>query len=115
MNMSYWGLRYKRAEPLRISEWNTLVDALDELNKRTPKKTVASMAVFSGDGLTTTFQIEHGLNETPTCVICGKGAPNLPDIDYWTADELYITIVFKSAPPEGTDNVKIWYLAIIKT
>lgn len=111
--MSYWGLGYKRAEPLRLSEWNKLVDILDEINRRIPKKMVASTAIFSGDGTTTEFQIEHGLEETPTCVICGKGAPNLPDIDYWVAGSAYITVVFKSAPPEGTDNIKIWYLAII--
>lgn len=111
--MSYWGLKYKKAEPLKISEWNTLVDALDELNTRTPKKLVASYAIFSGDGTTTEFQIEHGLNGAPTCVICGKGAPDLPDIDYWTSDGTYITVVFKSPPSEGIDNVKIWYFALI--
>ena len=112
--MSRWGLRYKGTEPLTPTDWNTVVDALDELNQRAPDKIACGMATFSGDDATTEFQIEHGLGEEPTCVICGKGAPNLPDVDYWTADETYITVVFKSAPPSGTDNVKIWYLAIVR-
>lgn len=112
--MSYWGLKYKGVEPLTPTDWNTVIDALDELNNRAPKKIACGIATFSGDGETTEFQIEHGLANIPTCVICGKGASNLPDIDYWIANNTHITIVFKVAPPSGIDNVKIWYLALIQ-
>ncbi|MEM4500559.1 MAG: hypothetical protein QW512_00315 [Thermofilaceae archaeon] len=112
--MSHWGLRYKGTEPLTPTDWNTVVDALDELNRRSPDKIACGIAAFSGDGTATEFKVEHGLEDVPTCVICGKGASGLPDIDYWTADGTYITVVFKAAPPSGTNNVKIWYLAIIK-
>lgn len=111
--MAYWGLRYKKVEPLTPSEWNKVVDALDELNTRSPKKFACGIAIFSGDGATREFKIEHGLLATPTCVLCGKGGADLPDIDYWTADDAYVTVVFKSAPPEGLDNVKIWYLVFV--
>jgi hypothetical protein len=48
---------------------------------------------------------------TPISVIVGKGAANLPDIDYWTVDETYITVTFKTAPSSGAD-VKIWWIAL---
>jgi hypothetical protein len=40
----------------------------------------------------------------------GKGSPDLPDIDYFTADAVSITVVFKSPPPETTFS--IWWIAI---
>lgn len=112
--MSKWGLSYKGTEPLYPEEWNYLVDALNELDGRSPSSFNCGLAVFSGDGVTTSFQIAHGLGTVPTLVLLGKGVSGLPDIDYWEADNTYITVYFKSAPSSGTDNVKIWWLAIVK-
>jgi len=97
---------------LTPEEWNRVVDALEELDGRAPIERNGGIATFSGDGTTTSFQIKHGLTATPTVTLVGKGISGLPDIDYWTADATYITVVFKSAPPSGTENIRIWWLAI---
>lgn len=110
--MSKWGLGYKGVEPVLPSEWNLVVDALDELDGRAPVGINGGLAAFDGDGSTTSFQIAHGLDAVPTVAIVGKSAGGLPDIDYWEADSTYITVYFKSAPPAGTGNVKLWWLAI---
>ena len=70
------------------------------------------MATFSGDGTTTSFQISHGLTTTPTVALVGKAISGLPDIDYWEVDSSYITVYFKTPPSSGTDNVKLWWMAI---
>ena len=105
--ISRWGLTYKGVEILTPEEWNTVIDALEDLDKRIK----CGLYETTGDGTTNSFQIEHNLGETPTCVICGKASAGLPDIDYWFADETYITVVFKSAPDSGID-VKIYWIAL---
>ena len=105
--MSRWGLGYKSVEFLTPEEWNLVIDSLQDLDERIK----CGLAEFTGDGTTTSFQIAHGVGATPTCVIVGKGAADLPDIDYWTADETNITVFFKSAPASGAE-VKIWWVAL---
>jgi len=105
--MSRWGLYYKGAEIVPPEEWNSVIDALNELDTRV----IGGKAIFIGDGTTRIFTIPHGLNEEPLTVIVGKGAPGLPDIDYWTADTVKISVVFKSPPLSGTD-IRIWWIAV---
>jgi hypothetical protein len=92
---------------LTPEDWNTVIDALNDLHERVR----GGLASFTGDGSTTAFQIAHGAGTTPVSAIVGKGAPNLPDIDYWTVDGTYITVYFKAAPASGAE-VKIWWLAL---
>lgn len=110
--MSRWHLAYKGTEVLSPEEWNAVVDALEALDKRSPMEIKGGQATFNGDGATAEFSIEHGMTQTPTVAIAGKGAPDLPDIDYWTVDETYIHVYFKTPPDTGEGNVKIWYIAI---
>jgi|GEM_PF-2648635 len=105
--MSRWGLGYKAVEILLPEEWNIVIDALQDLDERIK----CGLAEFTGDGTTSSFKIGHGIGATPTCVIVGKGSSDLPDIDYWTADDTYITVYFKSAPAVDV-SVKIWWLAL---
>jgi hypothetical protein len=105
--MSWKGLTHKGTEILTPEEWNKVVDALDELKAMIK----GGLAEFTGDGTTTTFNIAHGLGAPPTSAIVGKGASGLPDIDYWTADDLNITVTFKTAPASGA-TVKIWWIAL---
>lgn len=109
--MSKWGLTYKGTEILTPEEWNRVVDALEELDGRSPARVRAGVATFSGDGATTAFSIAHGLGAAPTAALVGKAASGLPDIDYWEADATYIVVHFKSAPPAGAE-VRIWWLAV---
>jgi hypothetical protein len=104
--MSRWGLHYKGAEILEPAEWNHLVDALNELDRRV----VGGKASLTGDGSTTTFTIPHGLDAEPLTVMVGKASSGIPDIDYFTADSTNITVVFKSAPPSVTFD--LWWIAV---
>ena len=110
--MSKWNLSYKGVEILTPEEWNRVVDALEELDGRAPAGINGGKASFDGDGSTTSFKITHGLGATPTVALVGKAVSGLPDIDYWDVDTTYITVYFKSAPPSGTGNVILWWLAI---
>jgi len=109
--MSKWGLSYKGVEILTPDDWNAVVDALNELDGRSPKELKGGQATFTGDGSTTSFQINHTLTTAPTAVMVGKASPNIPDIDYFTADNTKITIYLKSAPSSGQE-VKFWWLAL---
>lgn len=107
--MSKWGLTYKGTEPLTPEEWNLVVDALNELDSRV-KKIISGLAVWSGDGSTMDFVIEHNLGETPNLVLIGEGSEDAIGNKWWEADETRVTIHFLSPPPSGSDNVKLWYL-----
>lgn len=109
--MSKWGLTYKGAEIVFPSEWNAIIDALEELDSRSPLVLKGGLQTFTGDGATTTFQISHGVGSTPTIALVAKGGSDLPDIDYHTADDTYIYVTFKSAPSSGVE-VPIWWLAL---
>jgi len=50
------------------------------------------------------------LTTTPTIALIGKASANLPDIDYWTADETHINVTFKTPPPAG--DFHLWWLAL---
>ena len=109
--MSRWHLTHKTYEFLEPEEWNTVVDALNDLDKRCPLEFNGGQYSFTGDGSTKTFAIEHGLSATPTVALVGKGSAGLPDIDFWTADETHITVTFKTAPESGLSG-KLWWLAL---
>jgi len=68
-------------------------------------------ATFSGDGSTTQFKIEHGLVSTPSKVLVTPMSADAAGDFYVTADDTYIYVNYKSAPPSGTDNVKLNWCA----
>ena len=96
---------------LTPEEWNSVVDALDELNARAPLEIKGGLASFTGDGSTITFKISHGLSGAPSVALVGKASSGLPDIDHYTADTKYINVTFKSPPSSGVE-VKLWWLAL---
>ncbi|MGQ9644491.1 MAG: LamG domain-containing protein, partial [Ignavibacterium sp.] len=65
------------------------------------------MAIFSGDGKTTTFNIPHGLVSTPNYVSLEALSTDAVGDKYWSADANNINIVFITAPPTGTNNIVI--------
>ena len=70
-------------------------------------------ATFSGDGSTTQFSIEHGLVSTPSKVQVTAMSSDAAGDFYVTADSTYIYVNYKTAPPSGTDNVKLsWYAEV---
>jgi len=68
-------------------------------------------ATFSGDGSTTQFSIEHGLVSTPNKVQVTAMSSDAAGDFYVTADATYIYVNYKTAPPSGTDNVKLSWSA----
>jgi len=105
--VSRWNLAYKGVEVLSPEEWNRVVDALEDLDKRVK----CGLAKFNGDGSTTTFNIPHGLGAAPASAVVQKAAPDLPDVDYILADDTNITVIFKTPPPSGTENVRLYWAA----
>jgi hypothetical protein len=67
------------------------------------------VAVFSGDGTTTQFTIPHGLYTAPRIVSVTPGS-SLPQF-YVSVDNTNIYVNFASAPPSGTDNIKLYWYA----
>ena len=112
--MSRWGLTRKGVEIVEPEEWNAVVDALDELDRRSPLEWSGGLAVFSGDGATTEFLIEHGLSAKPDVVLVTPASPDAKDLQHAYADDTHIHVVFSAAPPSGTDNVKVYWLALRK-
>jgi len=68
-------------------------------------------ATFSGDGSTTQFSIEHGLVSTPSKVQVTAMSEDASGDFYVTADATYIYVNYKTAPPSGTDNIKLSWSA----
>ena len=70
-------------------------------------------ATFNGDGTTTSFNISHGLVSTPSTYVVSPASADAKGEFYVTADSTYITVNYTSAPPSGTDNVKLtWYAEV---
>jgi len=71
----------------------------------------SGVAVFSGDGSTTTFRIEHGLAKAPSKYVVSPLTPDAHADKTISADDTYIIITFDTAPPSGTDNLKFGWWA----
>jgi len=70
-------------------------------------------ATFSGDGTTTTFKIAHGLASVPTTYYVEAASADAAGEKYVTADATYLYVIFKTAPPAGTNNVVLrWYAEV---
>ena len=108
--MSKWGLTYKGTEVLFPEDWNHVVDALQELDGRTPVRVGAGLGTWSGDGTTTTFVVTHNWGEMPTVAFVQPASADAVGDFYVTLDENTLKIVYKTAPPSGTDNVKLYYI-----
>ena len=70
-------------------------------------------AVFSGDGLTTQFIIPHGLGAAPGYVEVTPCSSDAASEFFVTADDTNIYVNYKTAPPSGTDNICLYWRAVI--
>ena len=68
-------------------------------------------ATANGNGSQTAFTISHGLGSTPSnCFVdCSSHAIART----WTVDSTTITVTFSSAPSSGTNNVIIYWRAVV--
>ena len=70
-------------------------------------------ATFSGDSLTTTFNIPHGLPTTPTFWQVTPAAGGARGDHYVTASSTNLTLNFNTAPGTATNNIVVKWLAEI--
>jgi len=66
----------------------------------------------SGDAVTTSFTIAHGLGATPSYFNVVPINAASAGISYQTADATNITIVYTVAPASGTNNLSFKYIAV---
>jgi len=64
-------------------------------------------ATFSGNGSTTQFSIAHGLISTPSNIQVTPRSEDGSGDFYVTANNSNIYVNYLSAPPSGTDNIKL--------
>jgi len=71
-------------------------------------------ALGSGNGITQVYTIAHGLNATvPYCCFVSVSSVDGSDIPIsWEYDESFITVLFKTAPPVGTNNLTFQWRAV---
>jgi len=67
---------------------------------------------LSGDG-STVVKFEHGMHTTPKTVIVIPNSQDAAGFKYAYADGTYVYIVYDTAPPTGTDNLKYSYILIV--
>jgi len=65
------------------------------------------IAIFSGDGSSTQFAIAHGMITAPNIVQVTPLTADASGDFYVTTNSTHIIIHYVSAPPSGTDNVKL--------
>lgn len=84
-------------------------------NGGTPIPTVGlrtGTQLFSGDGITTVFNIPHGGGLiAPTFYIVGIGAPASAGVYYYTANTVNIVVTFNIAPITGINNIILTWAA----
>jgi len=93
-----------------VRNWVTDDISIHGSIKRLRKK---GTATFSGDGSTTQFKIKHGLVSTPSKVLVTPMTSDAAGDFYVTADDTYIYVNYKTAPPSGSNNIKLsWYAEV---
>ena len=73
----------------------------------------SGIETFSGDGTTTQFSIAHGLVSEPSKVLVTPMTEDAAGDFYVTKDATNIYVNYLSAPPSGSNNVKLsWYAEV---
>ncbi len=67
---------------------------------------------FSGDGNQEQFQISHGLGAKPNTWLISSASDDASGISHTTADDTTLYVNYDSAPPSGTGNVVINWMAV---
>ncbi|WP_128547748.1 hypothetical protein [Larkinella soli] len=68
-------------------------------------------AIFSGNGVLTQFEIPHGQGRKPEVFTVDPTSPDAADNLYLTADETNIIVHYTTAPPSGSNNVRLVWTA----
>jgi len=108
--MSRWGISYKSTEVLFPEDWNNVVDALEELDGRTPIRVDAGVGTWSGDGTTNTFIVAHNWGEMPTVAFVQPASPDAVGNFYVQLNENELRIIYKTPPPAGTNNIVLHWI-----
>ena len=73
----------------------------------------AGVTIGSGDGVTTDYSFPHGLKDRPTQISVVAGTADAASPFYISSDTEDIIVTYLTAPPSGTDNVKLYWTARI--
>lgn len=97
---------------VQYSSTYTDVGAVFRRNK-SPKTENSGSETFNGDGSTTQFIIAHGLASEPSKVQVTPMTEDAAGDFYVTKDATNIYVNYLSAPPSGSNNVKLsWYAEV---
>lgn len=97
-----------------VATANRVIDAPDQDGTLLVRQQIkGGTATFNGDGVTAIFNIAHGLGTTPTIPLVFAGFN--PSNNYWISaiSSTNITVRFQAAPGPGTNNVIIYWIAIL--
>lgn len=71
-----------------------------------------SSSIQSADGLTTSFNIAHGLDSAPKAIVMA-GSADASGFSYITPGATNIVVVYDIAPPAGVNNLTFYWMANI--
>jgi polygalacturonase len=98
-----------------INNWHTIAPLMGIVKGNIGFPTEKSgVAVFSGDGSKTQFEITHGLVSKPNKILITPGSSDASRSNFYvTADDAKIYVNFATPPPAGTNNVVLYWYAEI--
>ena len=98
------------ATPINIASYPTTLIIKRNVGYATEN---SGTATFSGDGSTAQFSIAHGLVSEPSKVQVTPMTEDAAGDFYVTKDSTNIYVNYLSAPPSGSNNVKLsWYAEV---
>jgi len=84
----------------------------DRVDNRVDEVLPTGQDAFSGDGNKEQFQIAHGLSSKPNTWLISSASDDASGISHTTADDTTLYVNYDSAPPSGTGNVVINWMAV---
>jgi len=84
----------------------------DRVDNRVNEVLPTGQDAFSGDGNKEQFQIAHGLSSKPNTWLISSASDDASGISHTTADDTTLYVNYDSAPPSGTGNVVINWMAV---
>ena len=84
----------------------------DRVDNRVDEVLPTGQDAFSGDGNKEQFQIAHGLGSKPNTWLISSASNDASGISHTTADDTTLYVNYDSAPPSGTGNVVINWMAV---
>lgn len=96
-------------------KWATTETTTPTTSKTATEQTrsYSGTSTHNGTGTATSFSVPHLLGEKPVFVQITPTSGDAGNYDHVEADTKLITVFYKVAPPEGTNNVTFNWLATL--